>query len=77
MFLVKILSLTVLLLANKSRAFMCTLFIADLHLSEHEPAITAGFFTFTKNYPPNALYILGDFFDFWIGIDDLIHYTSA
>ncbi len=51
---------------------MCTLFIADLHLSEHEPAITAGFLRFykSKTIHANALYILGDFFDFWIGDDD-------
>ena len=51
---------------------MCTLFIADLHLSEHEPAITAGFLRFLQEQAihANALYILGDFFDFWIGDDD-------
>lgn len=51
---------------------MCTLFIADLHLSEHEPAITAGFLRFLKEQAiqAKALYILGDFFDFWIGDDD-------
>ncbi|MDL5166359.1 UDP-2,3-diacylglucosamine diphosphatase [Proteus faecis] len=50
---------------------MCTLFIADLHLSEHEPAITAGFLRFLKEQAihAKALYILGDFFDFWIGDD--------
>lgn len=42
---------------------MCTLFIADLHLSEHEPAITAGFLRFLQEQAihANALYILGDF----------------
>lgn len=51
---------------------MYTLFIADLHLSEHEPAITAGFLRFLKEHAihADALYILGDFFDFWIGDDD-------
>lgn len=51
---------------------MCTLFIADLHLSEHEPAITAGFLRFLKEQAihAKALYILGDFFDFCIGDDD-------
>lgn len=50
---------------------MCTLFIADLHLSEHEPAITAGFLRFLQEQAiyANELYILGDFFDYWIGDD--------
>jgi len=51
---------------------MHTLFIADLHLSEHEPAITAGFLRFLQQQAPQAqaLYILGDLFDAWIGDDD-------
>lgn len=51
---------------------MRTLFIADLHLSELEPAITAGFLRFLQReaYQADALYILGDFFEYWIGDDD-------
>ncbi|MCC8381717.1 UDP-2,3-diacylglucosamine diphosphatase [Xenorhabdus sp. PB30.3] len=51
---------------------MSTLFIADLHLSEQEPAITAGFLRFLREDAIHAesLYILGDFFDYWIGDDD-------
>ncbi|BEH71578.1 UDP-2,3-diacylglucosamine diphosphatase [Edwardsiella tarda] len=51
---------------------MATLFIADLHLSQQEPAITAGFLRFlaTEARQAEALYILGDFFDYWIGDDD-------
>ncbi|KAA8998915.1 UDP-2,3-diacylglucosamine diphosphatase [Affinibrenneria salicis] len=51
---------------------MATLFIADLHLSEHEPAIVAGFLRFlrTDARHAEALYILGDLFDAWIGDDD-------
>lgn len=49
-----------------------TLFIADLHLSENEPATTAGFISFLENEAvhADALYILGDLFEFWIGDDD-------
>ncbi|PIJ50638.1 UDP-2,3-diacylglucosamine diphosphatase [Erwinia sp. OLTSP20] len=49
-----------------------TLFIADLHLSQDEPAITAGFLSFLANEAPaaEALYILGDLFEVWIGDDD-------
>lgn len=51
---------------------MTVLFIADLHLSEAEPAITAGFLAFLQRDAANAsaLYILGDLFEFWIGDDD-------
>lgn len=60
---------------------MATLFIADLHLSLHEPAITAGFLRFLRHEAvhADALYILGDLFDAWIGDDDLqpLHTTIA
>lgn len=51
---------------------MATLFIADLHLQQQEPAVTAGFLHFLKREAihANALYILGDFFDYWVGDDD-------
>jgi UDP-2,3-diacylglucosamine hydrolase len=47
-------------------------FIADLHLSEDRPDITACFLSFLKNEAPQAqaLYILGDLFEYWIGDDD-------
>ncbi|WP_313654504.1 UDP-2,3-diacylglucosamine diphosphatase [Pantoea sp.] len=49
-----------------------TLFIADLHLCQEEPAITAGFLHFLAREAPHcdALYILGDLFEAWIGDDD-------
>ncbi|WP_315709894.1 UDP-2,3-diacylglucosamine diphosphatase [Brenneria uluponensis] len=51
---------------------MATLFIGDLHLSIHEPAVTAGFLRFIREdaSQADALYILGDLFDAWIGDDD-------
>ncbi|WP_413734805.1 UDP-2,3-diacylglucosamine diphosphatase [Sodalis sp. RH21] len=51
---------------------MATLFIADLHLSQQEPAITAGFLHFLQRQAvhADALYILGDLFELWIGDDD-------
>ncbi|SFB77564.1 UDP-2,3-diacylglucosamine hydrolase [Marinospirillum celere] len=47
------------------------LFISDLHLQEERPRLTRGFFTFLEEQAPEAeaLYILGDFFDVWIGDD--------
>ncbi|WP_286233079.1 UDP-2,3-diacylglucosamine diphosphatase [Thalassotalea sediminis] len=49
-----------------------TYFIADLHLAEDRPDITACFLSFLKKDAPNAetLYILGDLFEYWIGDDD-------
>lgn len=51
---------------------MATLFISDLHLHETRPLITRAFFQFlqTQALGCQALYILGDFFDAWIGDDD-------
>ena len=41
-----------------------TLFIADLHLCQEEPAITAGFVHFAGEAQQcDALYILGDLFE--------------
>ena len=51
---------------------MKTLFISDLHLSEHRPELTAAFLRFLQEEArqAEALYILGDLFDFWIGDDE-------
>ena len=51
---------------------MATLFIADLHLQTEEPAITAGFLRFLHGEArsADALYILGDLFEAWVGDDD-------
>ena len=49
------------------------LFISDLHLSEDRPAANERFFSFLEGEArgADALYILGDFFEYWIGDDDL------
>jgi UDP-2,3-diacylglucosamine hydrolase len=49
-----------------------TLFISDLHLDPERPAITALFLEFLETRVPgaDALYILGDLFEAWIGDDD-------
>ncbi|GGI75157.1 UDP-2,3-diacylglucosamine diphosphatase [Shewanella gelidii] len=51
---------------------MKTLFIADLHLSADRPDITAAFERFIDSCQEDvdALYILGDLFEIWMG-DDL------
>lgn len=49
-----------------------TVLIADLHLSEHTPQLNALFAGCLKQWQGqiDALYILGDFFDAWVGDDD-------
>jgi len=50
-----------------------TLFISDLHLDAARPAIAAQFERFLEEIAPRseALYILGDLFEYWVGDDGL------
>lgn len=50
---------------------MTTLFISDLHLDTTRPQIVEQFLTFLREEAAkaDALYILGDFFEAWIGDD--------
>ncbi|MFQ5994731.1 MAG: UDP-2,3-diacylglucosamine diphosphatase [Acidiferrobacterales bacterium] len=50
---------------------MTTLFISDLHLCAERPAITELFLDFLRReaMQADALYILGDLFEHWIGDD--------
>ncbi len=51
---------------------MTTWFISDLHLALEETRITAGFYEFLlEPQTGDSLYILGDFFNYWVG-DDII-----
>lgn len=49
-----------------------TLFVADLHLAEERPQAGERFFHFLESIAPgaDALYILGDLFEYWVGDDD-------
>ena len=51
---------------------MATLFISDLHLESDRPEIGEQFLTFleTEARDAEALYILGDLFESWVGDDD-------
>ena len=51
---------------------MSVLLISDLHLSPERPAVTRAFFAFLHHEArkADALYILGDLFESWIGDDD-------
>ena len=50
---------------------MTTLFISDLHLDDRRPETTALLLRFLNEEATNAeaLYILGDLFEFWLGDD--------
>lgn len=50
---------------------MSTLFIADIHLGNEHPDISQRFVEFLRQQAPGAeaLYILGDLFEVWIGDD--------
>ena len=58
---------------------MTRLFTSDLHLNERQPTVTEGFFRFLRDRAQGveALYILGDFFDAWIGDDDKSELSTA
>lgn len=51
---------------------MTTLFISDLHLSPSTPDINQCFIRFMREEAihAEALYVLGDLFEFWVGDDD-------
>jgi UDP-2,3-diacylglucosamine hydrolase len=63
----------------KNNKEQVTYFIADLHLAENRPDITACFLSFLKNDAVNAerLYILGDLFEVWFGDDYKTKLTEA
>ncbi len=55
-----------------------TWFISDLHLSPELPRITAGFFRLLENIRgADALYVLGDLFEVWVGDDNLDDYNQS
>ncbi|MFH1045000.1 MAG: UDP-2,3-diacylglucosamine diphosphatase [Pseudomonadota bacterium] len=58
---------------------MTTLFISDLHLCSSRPGINRIFFGFLEREArsANALYILGDLFEYWAGDDDLVDPFNA
>jgi UDP-2,3-diacylglucosamine hydrolase len=54
------------------RSALATLFVSDLHLDASEPAAGAQFIDFLalRASRAEALYILGDLFETWVGDDD-------
>ncbi len=60
------------------QAPMIKVFISDLHLEEDRPDITNIFLRFLAEYTTRAeaLYILGDFFEAWIGDDNVTSFNQ-
>jgi UDP-2,3-diacylglucosamine hydrolase len=56
-----------------SPARTLALFISDLHLQESHPRTAEAFFRFLSEHASHAdaLYLLGDIFEYWAGDDDL------
>ena len=52
---------------------MRSLYISDLHLSEERPSANERFFRFIEDEVKgaDALYVLGDLFEYWIGDEDV------
>lgn len=59
--------------------FSNALFISDLHLMEDRPECIRAFFQFLTWIPErtDALFILGDFFEYWVGDDVELPYSGA
>lgn len=66
-------SLPRLKLSEHSAGSRRTYFISDLHLADQRPDINGRFFHFIEAQASgaDALYILGDLFEYWVGDDDL------
>lgn len=66
-------------LQNKTQPLNHTLFISDLHLELDRPDITAAFLAFLTHIAPHAdaLYILGDLFESWVGDDAACDFSRS
>lgn len=53
-------------------AWRCVDFISDLHLQEAEPANFLAWRNYLEHSPADAIFILGDLFEVWVGDDVLI-----
>ena len=54
----------------------CIDFISDLHLQADDPATVAAWRDYLRGSPADALFILGDLFEVWVG-DDALATTGA
>ncbi len=58
---------------------MALYFVSDMHLDDEKPGLQQAFFALLDNRQSEieALYLLGDLFEYWIGDDHLSPQTSA
>lgn len=56
---------------NAPAAWHCVDFISDLHLQESEPTNFLAWRQYLEQSPADAIFILGDLFEVWIGDDAL------
>ena len=54
----------------------CIDFISDLHLEAGDPATVAAWRAYLRSSPADALVILGDLFEVWVG-DDVLGAAGA
>ena len=66
-------------LSDVAEAHAQSCFISDLHLCDERPRINDIFIDFVERVAPQAeaLYILGDLFEYWIGDDDVNNALAA
>lgn len=54
---------------NTPPSWRCIDFISDLHLSEDLPQTTAALASYLSKTPADAVFVLGDLFEAWVGDD--------
>jgi hypothetical protein len=59
-----------------ARPWNCVDFVSDVHLNPLEALTAQAFWTYLQNTPAQAVFILGDLFEVWIG-DDVLSDTQA
>ena len=52
-------------------AWRCIDLVSDIHLGPHDTATASAFIAYLDRCPADALFILGDLFEVWIGDDEL------
>lgn len=62
---------TTILEIKAPAAWTCVDIISDVHLQESEPANFLAWRNYLENTPADALFILGDLFEVWVGDDAL------
>jgi UDP-2,3-diacylglucosamine hydrolase len=58
------------------RGWDCVDFVSDLHLQEGEPGTWSAFAVYLSESPAQALFVLGDLFEAWVG-DDVLSAPSG